>query len=113
MLLKWFDSKEVDAFADSLVAELRERYPPSGIQLPAAKAIERLRRTFGLMFGRIDAFAHATPLNVYKKARLGNRVQWALKEAGYAEDFVDAFVRELITHLELLPRKAARPARSK
>lgn len=105
MLLDWFNSKDVDKFADSLVAELRDRYPPSGVELPASKAIERLRRTFARMFERIDTFARSTPLNLYKKARLGNRVQWALKEAGYPAEFIDAFVRELVTHVALASRK--------
>lgn len=104
-LWKWFDVKEVDAFADSIVAELREGYPPSGVELPATKAIDRLRKSFGRMFVRIDAFAGSNPLNLYKKARLGNRVKWALKDAGYAEEFVEAFTRELVMHVALAMRK--------
>ena len=47
-------------------------------------------------------------LNLYKKARLGNRVQWALKEAGYPEEFVEAFTRELVTHVALASRKVTK-----
>jgi hypothetical protein len=104
---QWFDMKEVNAFADSIVAELRERYPPSGVELPATKAIERLRKSFARMFARIDAFARAHPLNLYKKARLGNRVKWALRDAGYPEEFVEDFTRELVTHVALAKRKAS------
>jgi hypothetical protein len=109
-LWEWFDVKEVDAFADSIVAELRERYPPSGVELPAAKALERLRKSFGRMFARIDAFARSSPLNLYKKARLGNRIKWALQDAGYPEEFVETFTRELVTHVALA-RKASDPRR--
>ena len=73
-LWRWFDVKEVDAFADSITAELRDCYPPSGVELPAKKAIERLRKNFGRIFVRIDAFARSSPLSLYQKARLGNRV---------------------------------------
>lgn len=107
-LREWFDVKEVDAFADSIVAELRKRYPPSGVELPARKAIERLRKSFGRLFDRIDGFAREGRLNVYKKARLGNRIKWALKDAGYAEDFVETFTRELVTHVALA-RKTSDP----
>lgn len=103
-LRQWFDVKEVDAFADSLVTELRERYPASGVELPARKAIERLRKSFGRMFARIDEFARMSRLNLYKKARLGNRVKWSLREAGYPDEFVDAFTRELVTHIALAAR---------
>lgn len=107
-LWEWFDVKEVDAFADSIVAELRERYPPSGVELPATKAFDRLRKSFARMFARIDTFARSGSLNLYKKARLGNRVRWALKEAGYPEEFVETFTRELVTHVALA-RKASDP----
>jgi len=30
MLSGWFNTKELDEFADSLVAELVERFPPAG-----------------------------------------------------------------------------------
>ena len=34
---------------------------------------------------------------MYQRARLGNRVKWALKEAGYPPEFVDALTYELVT----------------
>lgn len=104
---KWFDVKEVDAFADSIVAELRDRYPPSGVELPAKKAMERLRKNFGRIFARIDAFARTRPLGLYQKARLGNRIKWALKDAGYPEEFVKTFTRELVMHVTPGARNAS------
>jgi hypothetical protein len=32
---------------------------------------------------------------MYKKARLGNRFKWALREAGYPAGFVDSLTYEL------------------
>lgn len=112
-LRQWFETKEVDAFADSIVAELRERYPPSGVELPATKAIERLRKSFGRMFARIDDFARSNPLNLYKKARLGNRVKWALRDAGYQEEFIEVFTRELVMHVALAMRKTSGAGRAR
>lgn len=106
-LWRWFDVKEVDAFADSIVAELRDRYPPSGVELPAKKAMERLRKNFARLFARIDAFARTRPLGLYQKARLGNRIKWALKDAGYPEEFVEIFTRELVMHVTLGARNAS------
>jgi hypothetical protein len=96
----WFDTKEVDAFVDSLVAELAGRLPPATAgQLAGKKAFERLTRDFGATFRRIDAFARAQPLNVYKKAHFANRVRWGLREAGYPPDFVATMTQELLVHL--------------
>jgi hypothetical protein len=48
-------------------------------------------------------------LNIYKKARLGNRVRWALREAGYATEFTDALSYELVTVATLASRQAGKP----
>ncbi len=103
-MLGWFNTKELDQFADSLLAELLERVPPSGERLSGTKAFERVVRSFGATFQRIDAFARTQRLNVYKKAHFANRMRWALREAGYPEDFVDTMTRELLMHLSVPAR---------
>jgi len=102
MFGSWFDCKEVDEFADTIVADLVKRFPPSDVGVPARKAAERLKRTHDTIFARIEAFARSRQLNLYKKAHLGNRVKWALKEAGYPEEFVDALTYELVTVVTLV-----------
>ena len=104
-MLGWFNTKELDEFADSLVAELLERVPPAGGQLSGTKAFERISRSFGATFTRIDAFARSQRLNVYKKAHFANRIRWALKEAGYPEDFCATMTQELLMHLSPPPRE--------
>ena len=105
MLGDWLNTSEVDAFVDSIVAELVRRFPPEGVELPAKKATARLRRTHDVIFRRVEAFASATALNLYKKAHLGNRFKWALKEAGYPDEFVDTLTHELVTVVTLSSRK--------
>jgi hypothetical protein len=105
MLGDWFNCSEVDAFVDSIVAELVKRFPPEGVELPAKKATERLRRTHDVIFRRVATFASATALNLYKKAHLGNRFKWALKDAGYPDEFVDTLTNELVTVVTLSSRK--------
>ena len=105
MLSEWFNCSEVDAFVDSIVAELVKRFPPEGVELPAKKATERLRRTHDVIFRRVEAFASATALNLYKKAHLGNRFKWTLKDAGYPDEFVDTLTHELVTVVTLSSRK--------
>ena len=104
MPIGWFRTKEVEAFADSLVAELVERFPPSG-GVTGRKAFDKLRRTFGVTFARIDDFARTQPLNLYKKAHFANHVRWALKEAGYPPDFVKTMTQELVAHVTLESRR--------
>jgi hypothetical protein len=107
MRINWLNTKEVDAFADSVVAELRERFPPSGIDLSKKKAIERVVKNVDKLLARVSDFARSGKLNLYKKARFGNRIKWALKEAQYPEPFVEAMTHELVTQLTLASRKAS------
>ena len=113
-MLEAFKSREVDAFADSIVTELLERHPPGAERKTGAKEVARLRRAFSQIFARIDSFARLHPLNLYTKARLANRVQWALKDAGYPEDFVETATREVTTHVAIADaRKEKRGERAR
>lgn len=96
ILLDWFRTRDVDEFADALVADVRRRFPPTGIEARGSKHAERIHKIHGALMSQIEGFAKGTPLSLYRKARLGNRVKWALKDAGYPDRFVDAFVHELL-----------------
>lgn len=94
-MLKFFDSKEVDVFADWLTAELRKRYPPEGVDADAKKATQRFRKVHDSVMLQVQSFAQKHPMNFYTKARLGNRIKWAMREAGYPQAFADEFAHEV------------------
>ena len=104
MVLGWFDTREVDRFAASLVREVTRRLPPSQVDSSSKKAIERLSRMTDVLSNQVRTFAQSQSLNVYKRARLGNRVKWQLKDAGYPQPFVDAFTTEVVTLLAVTRR---------
>ncbi len=100
----WFNVKEVDEFAESIIADLVKRVPPAKVeaqvQAQAAgkkKATGKLRKAHAAIFKRIEDFGRTHDLNVYKKARLGNRIKWALAEAGYPPGFIDTLTVEILT----------------
>ncbi|HXZ55360.1 MAG TPA: hypothetical protein VEF92_06655 [Burkholderiales bacterium] len=93
----WFDCKEVDALVDSIVADLVKRFPPGQVDLSVEKAAKRLKGVHNEAFNRVENFARTRPLNLYKKAHLGNRFKWSLREAGYAGEFADALASEFLT----------------
>jgi hypothetical protein len=99
--LDWFDTKELDGFADAVVAELVRRYPPPGDGVSGKKAFERLRRSFAATFDGIDRFLAGRRLNFYKRAKFANRIRWALSDAGYPPEFTDTMTREVVTHVTL------------
>ena len=101
MIGAWFDCRAVDEFADAAIADLVKRVPPASLAAPAKNKAKRLKSTNDQKIARAERFARGEPLNIYKKARLGNRVKWGLREAGYPEDFVDALTYELVTLVAL------------
>src|SRR6266545_806773 len=100
-IFQWFDTEEIDEFAQSIAAELVKRAPPAGLEAHDEKTSKRLRNTHHAVFSRAERFARTHRLNIYKKARLGNQFRWALKEAGYPPEFVDSWTYELVTLITL------------
>ena len=101
-MLKWFHTQEVDQFADSLIKEVITRYPPEGRDTDTKKANQRLQKVLNSLFRQIEVFANEHTLNIYKKARLGNRIKWAMREAGYPLNFSESFTHEVVTVISVI-----------
>jgi len=105
-MLKWFDTKEVDKFADWLAAEIIKRYPPGGLDTDSKKSAKRFQKVHDSVFLRVEAFAREHTLNIYTKARLGNRVKWAMRDAGYPLQFSESFTHEVVTVISVTNARA-------
>lgn len=103
-MFKWLSTREVDEFAKALAADLVERVPAAGIDLADRKSTKKMRRLQDSVFDRIERFARDRRPNLYQRASFGNAFKWALKEAGYASETVDAWTHELLTYLTLKSR---------
>jgi len=101
MLLDWFSTKHIDEFADSIVAELLRRFPQSGADLSTEKSAEKAMKTLDRIFSRISAFAAEHRPNLYQKACFGNRIEWALKEAGYPAPFVQVVTQKFLAYMAI------------
>jgi hypothetical protein len=110
-IFQWFETKEIDEFAQSIAAELVKRAPPARLEAHDEKTSRRLRNTHHAVFSRAEQFARTHKLNIYKKARLGNQFRWALKEAGYPKAFVETWTYELITLVALKSAPPRTPGR--
>jgi hypothetical protein len=111
MLLDWFSRKHIDEFADLIVADLRQQFPPAGVDLSTKKSAEKALRTLDRIFTRISAFAAERRPNLYQKACFGNRIKWALKEAGYPGPFVEAATDKLVAYMTVASAARADRAR--
>jgi len=95
MVLKWFDTKAVDAIADRVAQDLIKRVPPAALGETSKKADTRQKKAIDLVLRQAHEFATVNRLNFYTKARLANRFKWALIEAGYPRVYVDDLSYEL------------------
>jgi hypothetical protein len=94
-MLKWFDTKEVDALAKRMVDDMIKRIPPANFDSGGRKGEAKKDRTHDLVLRQASEFARDHKLNVYTKARLANNFKWALLDAGYPKDFVERMTVEL------------------
>lgn len=99
MIFKWFDTDAVDKFTDSVVEEFIAGFPPAELQDQRRKGPARLKRASDQLFASASTFVAAHSPNLFQKARLGNRFKWALKSAGYPEEFVDQMTYELTARI--------------
>lgn len=100
-LFQWFDTREIDEFGRSIASELTKRVPLSSLDSGKKKTVGQLKSSHHAIFTRAEHFAHGHRLNFYKRARLGNSFRWALRDAGYPPDLVEAWTYELVTMITL------------
>jgi hypothetical protein len=91
MVFSWFSTSNIDAFVDGEVAGLLKRVPPARLDAGtgAKKAEEQLAKAHDQLLRHAQAFVQREKPNLYQKARLANRMKWALSEAKYPKAFVD------------------------
>ena len=100
MVFSWFNTQKVDAFIDAEVADMLKRVPPArleGSSAAARKAEDQLARSHDVLLRHARDFVQREKPNLYQKARIANRLKWALREARYPTRFVDEFAYALAT----------------
>jgi hypothetical protein len=98
MVFSWFNTSKVDAFVDAEVADLVKRIPPTRLEGsgPAVKkAQDQLAKSHDQLLRRASEFVQREKPNLYQKARIANRMKWALMEARYPKPFVDGLAYAL------------------
>lgn len=107
MFGSFFNTAEVDQFADWIVAEVKRSLPPAhspGIKNIADRA-EKLNQSIAK---KTAEFSRSTKLNIYRKARLAARVREGMSAHGYPEPFVRSFSFDLLARLQAAAKPPAR-----
>jgi ubiquitin len=98
MVFSWFNTRTVDAFVDAQVADMVRRVPPGKLDGggPAAKKAEdQLAQAHDATLRNARDFVQREKPNLYQKARIANRMKWALREAKYPAGYVNEFAYAL------------------
>jgi hypothetical protein len=85
-------SRDIDEFAKTLVSDFSSRFPPEA----TSRGAQPLARAVDEVCNRARDFRREKKLGIYGKARMGTSFKYELKGAGYAEEFVEAFTRQLL-----------------
>ncbi len=100
MVFSWFNTQKVDAFIDAEIADMIRRVPPAKLEgsgAAAKKAEDQLAKVHDVLLRNARDFVQREKPNLYQKARIANRMKWALREAKYPSSFVDEFAYALAT----------------
>jgi hypothetical protein len=104
MFGKFFSTTEVDKFADWIVSEIKNTLPPAFD--PSAKNIaQRADRLDKQLEQQTKAFCKSTKLNIYKKARLTERVREGMSAHGYPAPFIKSFSFDLLRRIQTVSSK--------
>jgi hypothetical protein len=93
------DTKDVEAFAESLAADLVRRFPPSSEKRTDASASKQLGNILESLGTQAARFRDERQLGLYKKAKLGNAFRWKLKELGYSNTLIEQATHAIVTRV--------------
>jgi hypothetical protein len=100
MFGKFFNTAEVDQYADWIVGELKRLLPP-GFDADKDSVGRRAEKLDERIAKRTIEFTQQTSLNIYKKARLAARVREGMSANGYPGPFVKSFSYNLLARLQV------------
>jgi hypothetical protein len=103
---KFFDTTEVDRFADWIIGEVK-RALPAGHDPSAKNIAQRAENLNKQIEQQTRVFCKSTKLNIYKKARLAARVREGMDEHGYPKPFIQSFSLDLLRRIHATSNKAA------
>jgi len=100
-IFKFFDTKELEAFADALATDLGRRFPPTSEARTDPGAVNQVKVIMEGLGARAVRFHEEKKLGVYRKAKLANVFKWKLKELGYSDAFAERVTKDLVTRLAI------------
>ena len=96
-ILELLYTRKLAELAANLAQDVAKRYPPAIANNPVQMVSQqRLSEILDEVFAHAADFSRENKLGWYKRARLGRRFRWELKEMGYDDKFVGTAAKGLI-----------------
>ncbi|WP_198403238.1 hypothetical protein [Acidovorax delafieldii] len=86
----------MDSFVVFIVMELQKSLPPQGLKTPAKQTDKMISKVDDKIRSHARQFSIKHPLNIYQKAKIGPRLQEALQDVGYSENFSKDFAYDIV-----------------
>ncbi len=99
MFGSFFNTAEVDRFADWVIDEFKRELPPAR-HPPAKDVSNRANKLDQMIANKTGEFVRTAKLNLYKKARFASRVREGLRSLGYSDAFVKSITYNLISRVQ-------------
>jgi hypothetical protein len=100
-----FSLKKHDTFAESLSTDFIKHCPPSIVYYSKnRKSRNKLNKSINKIYIQANDYRCKNKLNLFTKARIGNKFMWALKEAGYDDILIDELTNGILHALEVKNR---------
>ena len=86
--------------AQDLAARLIKDLPPKFLQDPGKQlSVNKITRSLERIYQSVAEKNAESRMGFYRRAIFANTFKWALKEAGYTEQFIDVAVEGMIVEL--------------
>lgn len=99
-MLSFLDAKASKAFGAEMARSYIERMPPN-LTLSEKQFASKSKHAIEKMSVQIAAHKQHNKLNLYKIAQMANAFKWTLKDAGYADDFIDKLTQWFVVRVKL------------
>ena len=99
MMLSWFDARDASKFGTTLAEMLIERTPAEGASVGKHLLTKKHEAMLHQLEQQVTRFKAQHKLNAYKKAQLGNKFKWTLKDKGYDAAYIDQVTNWLMFKL--------------
>ena len=73
---------------------------PLNVALKEKQFAAKSQQIIEKMDTQIRAFRQQNKLNIYKVAQMGTAFKWALKDAGYAENYIDKLTHWFVVKIK-------------